>query len=69
MSIGRCAKKMEIVFLNKSMKNCCAHRNFNIRNSICDHGAKFKSVPHASDVTVIDEFHRIEHDGKNFHGK
>lgn len=64
-------KKIEIVFLNKSMKNCYTHRNFNILNSICDHGAKFKSTPHASDVTTIYEFHRIEgkHEGKNFHSK
>lgn len=65
----RCAKKMVIVFLNKAMKNCCTHRNFSILNTICDHGAKVKSVPHASDLTIIDEFHRIEHEGMNFHGE
>lgn len=60
---------MVILFLNKTMKNFCTPRNFNLLNSICDHGAKFKPVPHASDVTTIDEFHRIEHEGMNFHGE
>lgn len=65
----KCAKKMVIVFLNKAMKNCCPHRNFNILNSICDHSAKLKSAPHASDVTTIDGFCRIEQEGMNFHGE
>lgn len=65
----RCVKKMVIVFLNKAMRICCTHRNFNILNSICDHGVRFKSVPHASDAATIDEFCRIEHEGLNFHGE